>query len=163
MTPSGVRDCVFCEIVRGEAEASIVREDESTLAFMDIRPMTPGHVLVVPKAHAATVEELPVGAAGPILEAARDISGALRRSGLKCDAVSFYLANGREAGQEVLHVHLHLIPRSRGDGFGLRVPADYGRRADRLELEKQAREIRGALAPSGAGELRPNRGEIFDG
>src|SRR6184192_591877 len=102
---ASVGDCIFCKIVRREAPASIVREDGSTLAFMDIQPMNPGHVLVIPKAHAAYVEDLPGEAVGPILEASTEISHALRTSGIRCEAVSFYLANGREAGQEVLCPH----------------------------------------------------------
>ena len=142
---ASARDCIFCKIVHREVPASIVREDPSTLAFMDIRPMNPGHVLVIPKAHAAYVEDLPSKAVGPILEAAKEISRAMRSSGIRCEAVSFYLANGAEAGQEVFHAHLHLIPRWRGDGFGLRVRADYGRIADRTELDGLALKIRTAL------------------
>jgi len=103
---------------------------------------------VIPKAHAAYVEDLPSEAVGPILEAAKEISRAMRSSGIRCEAVSFYLANGVEAGQEVFHVHLHLIPRWRGDGFGLRVRADYGRMADRAELDGFASKIRTALGRS---------------
>lgn len=142
-------DCIFCKIIRREAPSSIVREDDQTLAFLDIRPMNPGHVLVVPKVHAAYLEELPPGAAGPVLEAAREISGALRRSGIRCEAVSLYLANGKEAGQEVFHTHLHLIPRYAGDGFGLRVSPGYGRIAGREELEEVAARIRRGLGGSG--------------
>jgi histidine triad (HIT) family protein len=141
-------DCIFCKIVRREVPASIVREDQYTLAFMDIRPMNEGHLLVIPKVHAVYIEDLPTGATGPILEAAREVSRALRASGIRSDAVSFYLANGKEAGQEVAHVHLHLIPRWRGDGFGLRVRPDYGRIADREELDSLAAKIRAAMGPS---------------
>ena len=73
-------DCIFCKIVRREAPASIVCEDESTLAFMDIQPMNEGHVLVIPKVHAAHVEDLPPGAAGPILDAAAEVSGPSARA-----------------------------------------------------------------------------------
>ncbi len=146
---ASAEDCIFCRIMRREAPASTVREDASTLAFMDIQPMNTGHVLVIPKAHAAFIEDLPPGAVGPILEAAREISRALRTSGIRCEAVSFYLANGKEAGQEVFHVHLHLIPRWRGDGLGLRVRADRGRVADRKELEGVAAKIRAAMPRSG--------------
>jgi histidine triad (HIT) family protein len=145
---ASARDCIFCKIVRREVPASVVREDSSTLAFMDIRPMSPGHVLVIPKGHAAYVEDLPVKAVGPILEAAREISRAMRTSGIRCEAVSFYLANGAGAGQEVSHTHLHLIPRWRGDGFGLRVRPEYGRIADRTELDGFALKIRTALGRS---------------
>src|SRR6267378_281923 len=78
---ASAEDCIFCKIVRREAPASIVREDASTLAFMDIQPMNTGHVLVIPKAHAEYVEDLPPGVAGPILEAAKEVSRALRVSG----------------------------------------------------------------------------------
>ena len=145
---ASVGDCIFCKIVRREAPASIVREDASTLAFMDIQPMNPGHVLVIPKAHAAYVEDLPREAVGPILEASTEISRALRTSGIRCEAVSFYLANGREAGQEVFHVHMHVIPRWRGDGLGLRVGTDRGHLADRKELDSLAAKIRTAMGRS---------------
>jgi len=145
---ASAEDCIFCKIVRREAPASVVREDASTLAFMDIQPMNTGHVLVIPKAHAALVEDLPPAAVGPILEAAREISHAMRASGIRCEAVSFYLANGKEAGQEVFHVHLHLIPRWRGDGLGLRVRPDRGRVADRKELDDVAAKIRVAIPRS---------------
>jgi len=75
---ASAEDCIFCKIVRREAPASIVREDASTIAFMDIQPMNTGHVLVIPKAHAEYVEDLPPGGAGPILEAAKEVSHALR-------------------------------------------------------------------------------------
>ncbi len=145
---ASVGDCIFCKIVRREAPASIVREDASTLAFMDIQPMNPGHVLVIPKAHAAYVEDQPRGAVGPILGASTEISRALRTSGIRCEAVSFYLANGREAGQEVFHVHMHVIPRWRGDGLGLRVRTERGHLADRKELDSLAAKIRTAMGRS---------------
>lgn len=144
--PSPRPDCIFCEIIGRAAPASIVYEDEATLAFLDIRPMTPGHTLVISKSHAAYLEELPEGTAGPLLETASKVAAALRRSGLRCEAVNLWLADGKEAGQEVLHVHLHVIPRFRGDGFGLRVGPDYGRAAGREELDAVAAKIRSGIA-----------------
>jgi len=143
--PSPTSGCIFCQIVRGEAPASRFYEDDATLAFMDIRPMTPGHALVIPKRHGAFIEDLPEGTVGPILETARKVAAAIRRSGLRCEAVSLYLANGKEAGQEVFHVHIHVIPRFRGDGFGLRVGPDYGRIAAREELDAIAAKLRTAI------------------
>jgi len=143
--PSPTSGCIFCQIVRGEAPASRLYEDDATLAFMDIRPMTPGHALVIPKRHGAFIEDLPEGTVGPILETARKVAAAIRRSGLRCEAVSLYLANGKEAGQEVFHVHIHVIPRFRGDGFGLRVGPDYGRIAAREELDAIAAKLRTAI------------------
>ena len=143
--PAPFPDCIFCKIIRREAPASIVLEEDATLAFLDIRPMTPGHTLVVPKSHASYLEDMKDGSVGPILETARKIAAALRRSGLKCEAVNLYLANGKEAGQEVFHVHMHVIPRFRGDGFGIRVRPDYGRVAAREEVEAIATKIRDAI------------------
>lgn len=138
--------CIFCELIGRAAPASIVYEDVATLAFLDIRPLTPGHTLVIPKVHAAYLEDLPDGETGPILETARKVAAALRRSGLRCEAVNLWLASGKDAGQEVFHVHLHVIPRFRGDGFGLRVGPDYGRVAGREELDAVAAKIRSGIA-----------------
>jgi len=151
MSAPGRSDCIFCKIIRREAPASIVREDDATLAFLDIRPMVPGHVLVIPKAHCVLLEELPAGGAGLLLEAAREVSAALRKSGLPCEATSLYVANGREAGQEVPHLHIHVLPRSRNDGFGLRPPPGYGATPGRADLESTAARIRERLGPSRAG------------
>lgn len=144
MSPAA-EDCIFCKIVRREAPASFVYEDAATLAFMDIRPILPGHTLVIPKVHAAYLEDLPDGGAGPILESARKVAAALRSSGLRCEAVNLWIANGKEAGQVVFHVHIHVIPRFRGDGFGIRVGPDYGRAPARGELDAIAAKIHGAV------------------
>ena len=143
--PVSVPDCIFCKIVKRDAPASIVFEDVTTMAFMDIRPMIPGHTLVIPKSHAAYLEDLPKDSSGPILETARKVAAALRRSGLRCEAVNLWLANGRAAGQEVFHVHFHVLPRFHGDGFGIRAGQDYGRMPERAELESTAEKIRHAI------------------
>jgi diadenosine tetraphosphate (Ap4A) HIT family hydrolase len=143
--PSSVPDCIFCKIVRREAPASIVYEDETTMAFLDIRPMIRGHTLVIPKDHAAYLEDLPKETSGPILETARKVAAALRHSGLRCEAVNLWLANGKEAGQEVFHVHFHVLPRFRGDGFGIRTAPEYGRMPERADLDAAAAKIRQAI------------------
>jgi histidine triad (HIT) family protein len=114
-------DCIFCQIVRGAAPASIVHEDEHTLAFMDIQPVTSGHLLVIPKQHAASLADLPPGSGGRLTEVAVSLAAALRRTDLRCEGVNLFLADGEAAGQEVFHVHLHVFPRYAGDGFGLRI------------------------------------------
>jgi histidine triad (HIT) family protein len=103
-------DCIFCDILAGEAPASIVCEDEQSCAFLDIRPVNPGHVLVIPIFHAATLAKLD--------------------------------ADGIAAGQEIFHVHLHVLPRYEGDGFGSRFGAGYGARPAREELDAIAGQIR---------------------
>jgi histidine triad (HIT) family protein len=143
--PDPAADCIFCKIVRRESPASIVYEDAATLAFMDIRPMLPGHTLVIPKAHAAYLEDLPEESSGPILKTAKKVAAALRQSGLRCEGVNLWLANGKAAGQEVFHVHFHVLPRFRGDGFGIRAGPGYGRMPERAELDSTAEKIRRAI------------------
>jgi histidine triad (HIT) family protein len=111
--------CVFCEIVAGRAESSKVYEDDQVLAFMDIRPITPGHLLVIPKQHAPDLASLDPVYGGPIFATAQKIAAAMRRSPLRPEGVNFFLADGVAAGQEVFHVHLHVLPRTTGDGFGI--------------------------------------------
>ncbi len=112
-------ECIFCRIVRGEVPASIVHEDEHVLAFMDAHPVNAGHVLVIPKSHAAYLSELEPDMGGEVFKAAMKVSAAVRRSSILCNAVNLILADGRDAGQEILHVHLHVIPRFKGDNFSM--------------------------------------------
>lgn len=108
--------CAFCAIVGGAAPASIVYHDEHCLAFMDIRPVNPGHLLVVPRVHAAYLAELEPVRAAHLLRVARPLVAALRAAagrpaaGVRCEGVNLFLADGEAAGQEVFHVHLHVIP-----------------------------------------------------
>ena len=133
--------CVFCELVAGREEASIVFEDERVFALMDIQPVTPGHLMVVPKRHATYLADLDDEDSDALLRVARRAAAALRASGLRCEGVNLFLADGEAAGQDVFHVHLHVLPRFEGDGFGLRFPPDYSVRP-RAELEAAAARIR---------------------
>lgn len=112
-------DCVFCAIVAGTAPASIVLDEPDVLAFMDIRPFTPGHLLVIPKRHASGLAHLDPQDGARVFDAGRRIATALRASSLPIEGVNLFLADGVAAGQEVFHVHLHVIPRYKGDGFTL--------------------------------------------
>ncbi len=136
--------CVFCKIVRRELPASVLAEDADMMAFMDIRPINPGHFLVIPKAHAAHLADLPPGAGGRLFEMARDLAAALRKSGVKAEGVNIHLADEAVAGQEIFHVHLHVYPRFAGDGVGLRMGPRYGTMPKREELERVAAAIRDA-------------------
>ncbi|HSQ32458.1 MAG TPA: HIT family protein [Gemmatimonadaceae bacterium] len=132
-------DCVFCRILAGELPASFVYRDDHCAAFMDIRPVNPGHLLVVPVRHATYLADLEGDIAARLMRVAHDAAAALRASSLRCEGVNFFLADGEAAMQEVMHVHLHVFPRFRGDGFGLRFsPEYYTRRADRTELDETA-------------------------
>lgn len=136
-------ECVFCDIVAGEAPASIVYEDDAVLAFLDIRPVTLGHTLVVPRAHVAHLGDVPEDLAIRLFVVAQRVAAALRRSGLRCEGVNMFLADGAAAFQEVFHVHLHVFARFPGDGFGLRV--DWSLRPERNELDEHAALIRGGV------------------
>jgi diadenosine tetraphosphate (Ap4A) HIT family hydrolase len=138
--------CVFCEIQAGQAPASFVHQDERVTAFMDIHPVNPGHVLVVPIRHVANLVDLDPQDGARMFQVAQQLSGALFTSGLRCEGTNLFLANGAVAGQEVFHVHLHVIPRFDGDGFGLRFSADYGQPVSRRTLDEAAERIRFALA-----------------
>jgi histidine triad (HIT) family protein len=137
--------CLFCAIVRHEVSASIVREDDATIAFMDLHPINPGHTLVIPKLHSVEVSGIPAAIGGKVFAAGMAVAAALRASGLRCEGVNFFLADGVAAGQEVFHVHLHLIPRFANDGFGLKRPKGSGAAAARSELDRIASLLHGAL------------------
>jgi len=142
MTPASA--CIFCRIVAGEAEASLVYRDHLVTAFMDAHPVAPGHVLVVPNLHAASLDGLDDDSAGRMMVVGRRIAGALRRSGIPCEGVNLLLADGALAGQTVFHCHLHILPRTDRDGFGFRRPLGAGLPAARQALESAAQQIREA-------------------
>jgi len=120
--------------------------DDSTMSFMDIRPINEGHVLVIPKRHAASLAELPPDLGAKVFRQAMAVAAGLRRSAIRCEAVNLHLADGEAAGQEIDHVHIHVIPRYEGDGFGFRVGPGYGRIPDRVELDAAAEKIQAAMS-----------------
>ena len=138
-------DCVFCDILSGKLPVSIVYRDERCTAFMDIQPVNSGHVLVIPNRHAAFLADLDEETGGHMFRVAQRLARALRNSGVRCEGVNFFLADGAAAMQDVFHVHLHVFPRYRGDGFGLRFSPAYSVRPDRSELDAVAEQIRSAL------------------
>jgi histidine triad (HIT) family protein len=136
-------DCIFCAILAGDVPASIVHEDGETVAFLDISPITPGHTLVVPRGHAASLAELDPAAGSAVFRTGMRVAEALRATDLRADGVNLFVSDGAAAGQEVPHVHLHVIPRFPGDG--LRIQASAGQ-PSREELDAAAGAIRAALA-----------------
>lgn len=110
--------CVFCRIVRGEAPAHVLAENEHALAFLDIHPLVDGHALIIPKAHYVTLEDVPPELVGPLFELVQRVSRAQRRA-LGAEATTIGINNGRAAGQVVPHLHVHVLPRYTGDGGGL--------------------------------------------
>jgi diadenosine tetraphosphate (Ap4A) HIT family hydrolase len=144
-------ECVFCSILAGTLPSSVVYQDEVCCALMDIQPVNPGHTLVVPLEHSASLSELNpetgshLFAVGQRVAAALYSAAAAGSGGLRCQGVNFFLADGSVAGQEVFHVHLHVIPRYAGDGFGFRFGPGYAQRPQRGELDLVAAKIRAAL------------------
>lgn len=108
------RDCIFCRIVNGATEGYIVFEDDVSMAFLDIRPIFPGHCLIVPKEHYETLIDLPDELIGKIFKNAKLIAHAVE-IGLKAEG-SFVAINNR-ISQSVLHLHIHIVPRNRNDGL----------------------------------------------
>ena len=137
-------DCVFCEILAGRLASSRLYQDERCTAFMDIQPVNPGHLLVVPNVHAAFLADLDEETGAQMFRVAQRLAGALRRSGVRCEGVNFWLADGEAALQEVFHAHLHVLPRYAHDGFGFRFGPTYFQRPDRAELDAIAGQIRAA-------------------
>jgi histidine triad (HIT) family protein len=138
--------CIFCAIVREHVEASFVHRDEHTVAFMDIRPVQPGHTLVIPRRHAQYMHQLDDETMRQLWSSAMHVYRAVWRSGIPMDALNLVVADGVAASQEIPHVHVHLVPRSEHDGFGFRFPPGYGTLPPRQELDAQADRIRTALA-----------------
>ncbi|MEO6350231.1 MAG: HIT family protein [Candidatus Limnocylindrales bacterium] len=137
-------ECIFCKIVAGDSPASVVHDDDQVMAFMDLFPVTPGHTLVVPKAHSVGIRDLDDQTGARMLAVARRVAQALTTSPLRCDGVNLFLADGEAAGQDVFHSHLHVIPRFEGDGFVV-----HGQRLEveptRAHLDEHAELIRGQL------------------
>ena len=106
-------DCIFCQIVRGEIPCFKVLENDRVLAFEDIHPISEGHTLIIPKKHASSVWEISADDLVAIHLASRKIAQALRKV-LKPEGIALLQLNGRGVNQEVLHYHLHLMPRLEG-------------------------------------------------
>lgn len=138
--------CIFCRIVEGREKASFVAQGSDAVAFLDLHPINEGHTLVVPRKHAASIGEVDEVAAVAMWSLARRVAAGLRLSGLRCEAINLFLADGAAADQEVFHSHLHVIPRWQGDGFGIKFPPHYGAAAERKALDDIAARLRKRLS-----------------
>jgi histidine triad (HIT) family protein len=134
-------DCIFCKIVERTSPARIVHEDERTLAFMDLFPLTRGHALVVPKVHATNLFEIaPDDAAAVMLTTQRVAKAAMAAFGAA--GLNLFQTNGAVAMQTVFHLHVHVLPRYVGDGFKVVFTREMG---SEEELEDAAALLRAAL------------------
>jgi histidine triad (HIT) family protein len=132
-------DCIFCKIVAGELPASIVDEDERTIAFMDISPATRGHALVIPRAHAADLIEIGPADLQACIVAAKRLAGHAKER-LGADGVNLLNSCGESAWQTVFHFHIHVIPRYREDPLRLPwIPSP----GDHEQIRAAAQELSG--------------------
>lgn len=110
-------DCLFCKIIQGEIPGHVIYEDGAVTAILDIKPLARGHVLVLPRRHAANIIEAEDGDLGPIFQSVKKITELLTEK-LTPDGFTIGINHGRVSGQTVEHLHIHVIPRWHGDGGG---------------------------------------------
>jgi histidine triad (HIT) family protein len=133
--------CLFCELAAGDPRTALVLSDESCAAFLDHRPLFPGHTLVVPKSHVETLDDAPPELLGPLLAAARRVAVALER-GLGAEGT--FVAMNNRISQSVPHLHVHVVPRRKGDGLkGFFWPRS--KYASAEEMEETRRRLVAAL------------------
>ena len=125
----------------------MVFEDDTCVACLDVAPIRPGHILVVPRDHASGLSELAPEVGAHLFRTGQNVAAALYE-GLGCDGVSVFLADGAAAGQDVFHAHLHVLPRFEGDGLGSAFRVDEEEAASRTELDEIAEKIRNSLQKS---------------
>jgi histidine triad (HIT) family protein len=135
-------DCIFCRIVDGDIPSRTVYEDGEVLAFLDATPLAPGHALVIPKAHHPFVRDVPVGLSASVFETVHELVARIEDA-VDADGHTIAVNDGPAAGQEVPHLHVHVVPRFEGDGGGP-IHAITGERPDLDddELDRIATDIR---------------------
>ena len=136
--------CIFCKIVRRQAPASIVYEDDAVMAFLDIRPLNEAHTLVIPKNHYVDIFDIPADQLSKIHVVAKQVSAAIKKA-TNSDGISIIQQNGKAAGQDIFHIHVHVVPRFTGQklpGFGEL------KEAPRAELDMWAKKIKQFLPSS---------------
>lgn len=135
-------ECTFCKIVNKEESASIVFEDDKSLAFLDIYPITEGHTLVIPKKHFISLDDCDEETAKHLIVIVKKLNGVVCKS-VRCEGILNEVMNGEASGQEIFHLHIHIIPRNKNDGFGWFYPKGYRDKIKpREELEIIANKIK---------------------
>jgi histidine triad (HIT) family protein len=130
--------CIFCKIVTKQAPSSVLYEDATVMAFLDIRPLNIGHTLVIPKAHYVDIFDIPAKELSAIHLVAKQLSFAIKKA-TSANGVSIIQQNGKAAGQDVFHLHVHVVPRFDGQ----RLPSFHDLKVvERSVLEEMAERIR---------------------
>jgi len=132
--------CVFCDLMKGAAEVSICYEDATVVAFLDIQPVNPGHVLVVPREHYEVLRDVPKEVGLHLYTVATKLIPVIQHAA-GADDMNIVVNSGQAAGQNVMHYHLHLIPRRTGDGFDIPLPFPGSVMPDRTQLDMTAARI----------------------
>lgn len=110
-------NCIFCKIANGKINARIIGQNDKAVAFLDANPLSIGHTLVIPKSHYEKIQEMNSEYSSAVFGLLWQVSSAVEKAtGVNASTIAIH--NGREAGQEIPHVHIHVIPRKRGDGAG---------------------------------------------
>jgi histidine triad (HIT) family protein len=150
---TAISDCVFCDIAAGQVPADIVLLDDEVVAFLDARPVFKGHVLIAPRAHVVTLPDLPPAQVGPFFLRAQLLS-AVMPAALGCQGT--FVALNNVVSQSVPHLHVHVVPRTRGDGLrGFFWPRQ--RYDSPEEAARYAERLRAALAEHAASERLADR------
>ena len=137
-----MKGCTFCSIVAGELPAHVVLDDDVALGFLDVRPLFPGHVLLVPRDHVEVLTDLPTERVGPYFERVQRLAGAVEAA---CGAQGTFVAMNNRVSQSVPHLHTHVVPRTKGDGLkGFFWPRT--RYEDDAHADRVAATIRAALS-----------------
>jgi len=139
------KPCLFCCIIEGKTPGEFVYRGDEISVIMDLYPMHPGHMLVLPHQHADSLEDLDPRIFAKMGEAAQEWGNALMKTSLKPDGFNLMIAQGAAAGQELFHPHMHIIPRYHGDGLGMKFPEGYPAKRNADKLKKEAREIAAVL------------------
>ena len=111
------QECIFCKIALKKIKANIIIENENAVAFLDAFPLAKGHTLVIPKAHYSKIQELDENTLQSVFNLLWKITNPIEKA-MNVNSSTIAIHNGKEAGQEIPHVHIHVIPRNRGDGAG---------------------------------------------
>ncbi len=134
-------NCIFCEIVSGSAEASIIYRDDVCTAFLTIEPVNEGHALVIPNAHHVNIFDLPPSTACHMFKVAQQVAQSYGKTDIRCEGVNIVMCNGTSASQTVFHAHIHVNPRHVGDGFSWNLPPGFDDQTGRDELNEVAAKL----------------------
>jgi histidine triad (HIT) family protein len=148
--------CPFCDLIHGAGEVSMCFEDADVVAFMDIQPVNSGHVLVVPREHYESLDDIPPSVAMHVYEVAMQLAPVVKHVA-DADGMNIIVNSGAAAGQDVFHYHVHVIPRRPDDGFDVPLPFAGSQMPDRTVLDMNAARIIAALRDPLASRKRPER------